>query len=219
MLDLIDVEVYRKALENLTNEMAITLMRASGSSVVVDTRDFCTAIFDERAEQLAFSGWVTLHSASSLMGVQATVAMHRDDPNLAPGDSFIVNDPYTSGALHQADVGIVMPLFYQGELVAWSFCNEHMLDVGGCAIGGSAPSARDVWSEALRFPPIKIAPGGVLDPGWELYIANSVRLPDAVINDLRGMIAASHTAQRKISEIIDRYGVAEFRGWARRPRT
>jgi N-methylhydantoinase B len=46
-LDVIDVEVFRKAVENLTNEMAITLMRASGSTIVTDTRDFSTAVFDE----------------------------------------------------------------------------------------------------------------------------------------------------------------------------
>jgi N-methylhydantoinase B len=57
-LDVIDVEVFRKSLENITSEMAITLMRASGSSIVTDTRDFCTAIFDADAESTRMqSSW------------------------------------------------------------------------------------------------------------------------------------------------------------------
>ena len=48
VIDLIDVEVFRQSLANLTEEMAITLKRASGSSIVVDTDDFSTAIFDAR---------------------------------------------------------------------------------------------------------------------------------------------------------------------------
>jgi N-methylhydantoinase B len=210
-LDVIDVEVFRKSLENITGEMAITLMRASGSTVVTDTRDFCTALFDADAEQLAFSGWVTLFSVASLLGVEATAAKFRDEPGLSRGDAFVVSDPYTTGSLHQADIGIVMPLFHGDELVAWSFCAEHVLDVGGIAVGGSAPSAHDVWSEALRFPALKIASKGVLDPNWEAFIATSVRVPVQVVNDIRSMIAACHTAQRKLDETLDRYGVDEYR--------
>ena len=210
-VDIIEVEVFRKALVSLTEEMAITLKRASGSSIVVDSHDFSTAIFDAAGEQLAFSGWVTMHCASSRIGVLATIELFRRDPELAPGDAIIVNDPYTSGALHQADVGIVMPLFDGDVLAGWCFSNVHMLDIGGSAIGGLATTAHDVWEEALRFPPTKIAPGGILDPQWELFIATSVRMPDAVINDLRGMIAAGNTAQRKIDELMIRYGADRFR--------
>ncbi|MFN8217117.1 MAG: hydantoinase B/oxoprolinase family protein [Solirubrobacterales bacterium] len=210
-LDVIDVEVFRKSLENITGEMAITLMRASGSSVVTDTRDFCTALFDADAEQLAFSGWVTFFAVASQLGVEATAARYGEDPKLARGDAFVVSDPYTTGAPHQADVGIVMPLFREDEVIGWAFCAEHVLDVGGIAVGGSAPSAHDVWSEALRFPPVKIAPGGELDPGWEDFIATSVRVPMQVINDIRSMIAACNTAQRKLDEMVDRYGVQEYK--------
>jgi N-methylhydantoinase B len=210
-LDVIDVEVFRKSLENITGEMAITLMRASGSSVVTDTRDFCTAIFDADAEQLAFSGWVTLFSVASLIGTEAVAEKFGEDPELAPGDAFVVSDPYTTGSLHQADIGIVMPLFRGDDLVGWAFCAEHVLDVGGIAVGGSAPSAHDVWSEALRFPAIKIASKGVIDRNWEDFIAASVRVPVQVINDIRSMIAACNTAQRKLDETIDRYGVEEYR--------
>ena len=210
-VDIIEVEVFRKALVSLTEEMAITLKRASGSSIVVDSHDFSTAIFDAAGEQLAFSGWVTMHCASSRIGVLATIELFRRDPELAPGDAIIVNDPYTSGALHQADVGIVMPLFDGGALVGWCFSNVHVLDIGGSAIGGLATTAHDVWEEALRFPPTKIAPAA----SWTLSGSCSSRArfacPTPVINDLRGMIAAGNTAQRKIDELMIRYGADRFR--------
>jgi N-methylhydantoinase B len=210
-VDLIDVEVFRKALANLTEEMAITLKRASGSSIVVDTHDFSTAIFDADGEQLAFSGWVTMHCASSRIGVKAAIDIFGSDRNHEPGDAIIINDPYAGGALHQADVGLVMPLFHESSVVAWCFSNVHVIDIGGAAIGGLATTAHDVWEEALRFPPTKIASRGVLDPQWTRFIENAVRMPDAVINDLRGMIASGHTAQRKVDELMDRWGPERFR--------
>src|SRR5208282_6768279 len=98
----------------------------SGSSIVVDTHDFSTAIFDAAGEQLAFSGWVTMHCASSRIGVKAAIDIYGSSPDLEAGDAIIVNDPYTCGALHQADVGLVMPLFHQGEVVGWCFSNVHV---------------------------------------------------------------------------------------------
>ena len=84
-VDIIDVEVFRKALANLTEEMAITLKRASGSSIVVDTHDFSTAIFDAAGEQLAFSGWVTMHCASSRIGVRPAIELFGSDPRSRAG--------------------------------------------------------------------------------------------------------------------------------------
>ena len=120
-----------------------------------------------------------MHCASSRIGVKAVIDIFGKDRDLAPGDAIIVNDPYTSGALHQADVGVVMPLFHDGDVVGWCFSNVHVFDIGGSAIGGLATTAHDVWEEALRFPATKIASRGVLDPQWTRFIENSVRMPDA----------------------------------------
>src|ERR1700744_2307289 len=95
--ELVEAEVFRKRLENLTTEMAITLGRTSGSIHVTDSKDFSTALFDGDGEQIGFSGWVSFHVASSLLGVESVRAQQLDD--IRPGDIFVCNDPYTSGAI------------------------------------------------------------------------------------------------------------------------
>lgn len=201
--DVIGAEVHRQALENITKEMAITLVRTSGSPIVQEAKDFSTALFDAKGEHVGFSGFVSFHIASSLIGVETIIASQSD---FGPGDIFICNDPHTSGAVHQGDVGIVMPMFYEDELVGWGFSNEHVLDVGGVSISGMAPDARDCYAEALRFPGTRIGRGGQLDPEWEEFIANSVRVPAPVINDIRSMIAANNVGQQKLVQAIDSFG-------------
>jgi N-methylhydantoinase B len=207
--DVIGAEVHRKALENLTKEMALTLSRTSGSAVVTEAKDFSCALLDAAGDQLAYSGFITIHIASSLLGVQETIARH-DLGDVRPGDAFICNDPHSAGAQHQADVGIISPFFYGEELVGWGYSNQHVVDIGGMSISGMAPSARDVYSEALLFPSIRAVRGGTLDPEWERYIANSVRSPGPVLNDLRSMIAANNVGQRQIAHLIDSYGMDQF---------
>jgi N-methylhydantoinase B len=204
--DVIAAEVHRKALENLTNEMAITLMRTSGSPTAVESMDFSTCLLDMRPEHLGFAAYVIAHLGSSLIGTQAIDRIAKE-VEVHPGDGWLVNDPHTGGALHQGDVSVIMPTFYGDEQLGWSFVNMHVLDVGGMGISGFAPGAHDVWQEGLRFPPIRIIADGAIGREWEEFIAANVRAPGPVLNDIRSMIAANNTASRKLNEIVDEYGV------------
>ncbi|MCW2993098.1 MAG: N-methylhydantoinase [Conexibacter sp.] len=208
--DVIDTEVHQKSVRNIANEMAITLMRTSGSPVVTEAKDFSTAILDRDGEQLAFSGHVTFHISTSVMGVEAVL---RECPveDVRPGDAFMCNDPHTSGAIHQGDVGIVMPYYYGDEHIGWGYVNEHVLDIGGSAVSGFAPGARDSYSESLAFPATRVVTGGQLDPQWESFIATNVRMPGTVLNDIRSMIAANNVGQQRLVALIDRIGLERFR--------
>jgi N-methylhydantoinase B len=208
--ELVEAEVFRKRLENLTTEMAITLGRTSGSIHVTESKDFSTALFDADGEQIGFSGWVSFHVASSVLGVAAVRDTHELE-DIRPGDIYCCNDPYTSGAQHQGDVGVVMPFFDGEELVGWGFVNEHVADVGGSAIGGMAPAARDVFSEALRLPGVRIGRDYRLDPEWRRLIEVSVRVPGPVLNDIQSMVAGNNVGQAKLGKLIERYGLERFR--------
>jgi N-methylhydantoinase B len=208
--DLIDIEVHQKSIRNIANEMAITLMRTSGSPVVTEAKDFSTCILDDKVEQIAFSGFVTFHISTAVLGVEAVL---RQTPlqDIRPGDAFMCNDPHTSGAIHQGDVGIVMPFFFDGELVAWGYVNEHVLDIGGSAVSGFAPGAYDSFSETLAFPGIRVVREGRIDAAWESFIATNVRMAGTVLNDIRSMIAANNAGQRRLEALLRDTGVERFR--------
>ena len=209
--DVIAAEVHRKAIKNLTDEMAITLVRTSGSPIVTESKDFSTCLMDTKPEHLGFSSYVLFHVGSSLIGTQVIADLVREEGNLRPGDGFVVNDPHTGGAMHQGDVSIIMPTFYGDEHLGWSFANMHVLDVGGVGISGYAPGAHDVWQEGMRFPPVQIIRDGAIDAQWEKYIAANVRAPGAVLNDIRSMVSANNTATGKLTQIVDEFGLEAHR--------
>jgi N-methylhydantoinase B len=207
--ELIDVEVHQKSIRNIASEMAITLMRTSGSPVVTEAKDFSTCILDAKLDQLAFSGYVTFHIATAVPGVEAVL---RNVPleEISPGDAFICNDPHTSGAIHQGDIGIVMPFFHEGEVFAWGYVNEHVLDIGGSAVSGFAPGAFDSYAETLAFPGTRIVRGGRIDPQWEQFFATNVRMAGTVLNDMRSMIAANNAGQRRLLAMVEEIGLDRF---------
>src|SRR5262249_52295180 len=153
--DVIEVEVHRKALVNLTNEMAITLVRTSGSPIVTQSMDFSTCLMDTTPEHLSFSAYVLVHLASSLLGTQAINDLVVPG-DLRPGDGWVANAPHSAGACPQGAVSVIMPTFAGDEHFGWSFANMHVIDIGGVGVSGYAPGARAVYRGGLRFPPIRI---------------------------------------------------------------
>jgi len=206
--DAVTDEILTNRFRAITEEMAATLLRTSGSPVLTEAHDFCTALFDAEGELIGFSGYVVAHVGSSTEGVRAVIREHGDD--VAAGDAFICNDPYDSGAIHQGDVGIVSPLFWEDELVGWAFSNAHVLDVGGMSPGGWAPEAWDVYSEALRWPVARIVRAGAFVDDLVKLLLKNVRSP-IVLNDIRSLVAANNTASSRLAALLDRYGTAGLR--------
>ena len=205
--DPIAAEVLQNRLRNISLEMATTLIHTSGSPILSEAKDFCTAVFDKKGEHIGFSGYVVAHLGSSLEGVRSVIRDYGDDVH--DGDAFILNDPYDAGAIHQGDVAMVSPIFAAGELVGWSFSNAHILDVGGMSPGGWAPVAWDVYGEALRLPPTRIVNRGEFVPELVRLLLANVRLP-IVLNDIRSLVAANNVAQMRIAALVAEYGLEEY---------
>ena len=208
--DPVTAEVIASRVGSIVSEAAITISRTSGSPVVTEVMDFSTALFDAAGEHVGFSGYVVTHIGSSLVGVQS-VMRDFDDDDFHRGDQFICNCPYTAGAIHQGDVGIISPLFHADELVGWAFSNAHVLDIGGMSPGGWAPVAWDRYAEALNFPPMRFVEAGKMRRDWVRFLSNNVRLPGPVMGDIKSLVAANIATQRRLDDLIDKYGLDEYR--------
>jgi N-methylhydantoinase B len=209
--EVIAAEVHRKALEDLTNEMAVTLLRTSGSPVVVEAKDFSTCLMDTTPEHLGFAAYVTFHFATSLIGtelIRDRVAESGEE--VRPGDGWVVNDAHIGGAAHPGDVAVITPTFYGAEHLGWAFTNMHVLDVGGSGIGGIAPGAHDLYAEGVLFPAIPMIRNGAIEPEWEQFMMANSRAPGPVLNDLRSMIASNNVGNRKLTEVIDSFGLDRY---------
>jgi N-methylhydantoinase B len=196
-------------LEEIVEEMAIVLTRTSGSPVLTEAQDFSTALFDVQGEHIAYSGYVTLHMASSLLAVQSLI----DEVPVAqmrPGDAWLSNDPHVTGAMHPQDWGLVTPLFEGDSLIGFAWSEAHLLDSGGITPGGFGIGATDAYGESLRFPHVKLLDQGKFVEQVERILANNVRVPTLVLNDIRSFVAANKVCEVRLAELVRRHGREEF---------
>lgn len=204
-LDPITREVIRNKLRSITEEQAITLKAASGSPVVTEATDFNNGLYLADGSIVTMGPQVLLHAGAMASVIRSILADFQPEGQINEGDMFILNDPYR-GAVHQSDVAIVAPVFWEGEHIAWAGSCAHQLDFGGIAFGGWAFQATEIQQEALLLPGVKLVEGGRLRTDVWRMIMGMTRLPEVIGLDLKAMIAANHVAGRRMGEVMGRYG-------------
>ena len=209
MADSFTARLIELRLTATVREMGISMIQTSGSPAITEAKDFSTAIFDSEGELIAFGGFAAFHVGAAIEGVRCVRAMFPES-DIEAGEGFLVNDPYTSGALHVGDIGIVWPVFYRRRIVAWTYTNAHQTDIGGVSPGGLAAGASECFAEGLMFPPTRIVVGGEFVEEWLRFIANNVRTPLNVVGDMRSLLAANRTAERRVIELVDEFGLETF---------
>jgi N-methylhydantoinase B len=205
-VDPVTFEVIRHRLLAITDEQGAALSAVSGSPLVNEATDFNTGLYRANGEVAAMGQTVIFHAASCSQMVRFVLEDCEDDPGIHEDDVFIVNSPY-KGALHAPDMGVLAPIFHEGQRIAWAGAACHQLDVGGMVHGSFASKATDVRQEAMLIPPLKLIDRGELRTDVWNTITGMSRLPLNMGLDLKGMLAASNVAKRRLAELIDRYGV------------
>lgn len=199
-LDPVTLEILRNQLESVAEEMGQVLIRGAYSPNIKERRDCSTALFDATGQMIAQAEHIPVHLGALPEAVQA---VHSNDP--APGDVFILNDPFTGGT-HLPDVTLVSPLAPTGEIVGYAVSRAHHADVGGMTPGSMPAGARETYQEGLRIPPVRLVRNGdIVDEILELILTN-VRNTRERRADLRAQLAANNRAEHRLGVLFDEHG-------------
>ncbi len=206
-LDPITVEVIHNYLLSAAREMERNLMRTSYSTVIYELRDFGLGIYDRECRMLAEAPGLAVFTRGNDYGLMKTVEFVGEE-NLEPGDLLLTSYPYWSSA-HPLDVLAVSPIFASGVLVGYTAIKQHWLDLGQKDAGYILDSV-DVFQEGLLMPGLKLYKAGVLDMEIQNLLRFNTRLPDRIIGDLNAQISACRTGERRVSELVERFGLELF---------
>ena len=205
-VDPISVAVIANRLAAITKEMGQIMLLTSRSPIFSESRDFVTAIFDDRAQLVAQTSYIPVLLGAIPFAMKAICRKYQNQ-ELHAGDVIIANDPY-EGNSHLPDVTIARPVFYQERLAFWSVTKGHQADLGGAGVAGYNPAAKTVWEEGLRLPAIKLYERGKYQSDvWDLILLN-VKSRHLVEGDLHCQIGATARGEEALIELLDRYGSA-----------
>ena len=202
----ITFELFKNAIFSIADEMALTVFRTTYSGVLKDNMDFSTGFADVEGRLVAQGLTLPGHLGSVPTAMQSIMRHFSDD--MAPGDVFIMNDPF-DGGMHLPDIFVFKPLYHEGKRLAFAATVCHHCDVGGRVAGSNASDSTEIYAEGLRIAPMKLYEAGRLNKTIMTFIERNVRLPVQLFGDLRAQLAACHIAEKQFAELISRFGVAE----------
>ena len=204
-IDPVSLEVVGNYLVSAVREMNTTLRRTSYSTILRESMDCSTALFDPVGQMIGQADHVPSHQGS----LAKAARMVAEDIPLDPEDVIILNHPYQGGT-HHPDIMIFKPVFHDGHLVAIASALGHHIDVGGRSPGSISTDARDVFEEGLMIPPMKLYRRGVLVPEILKMIEANIRVPEKTLGDIRAEISAVTVGERRYIELVERYGREEL---------
>jgi N-methylhydantoinase B len=199
------LEIFKNLFHSVAEEMGAALRRAAFSPNIKERRDYSCAVFDGAGRVLAMGDHMPVHLGSMPMSVAAAIAALK----LAPGDVALLNDPYAGGT-HLPDLTMVMPVYFPGSPAPMFYIanRAHHADIGG-AQAGSMGLARDIFQEGLRIPPVRIIESNGLNRDLLALILGNVRTAREREGDLTAQIAACRIGERRLGEIVAKYGRRE----------
>jgi N-methylhydantoinase B len=206
-VDPITLQVIQARLTGIVQEMQNSLFRTGYSTIIRESQDASCAILNTQGEVVAQHVVLPLHMGA-FPACAAAILKTFSPSEINEGDAFIINHPYLGGSPHAPDMGVLTPIFYQSLRVGFAANMAHKSDIGGTVPGSGSGSAREIYQEGLHLPPVKFMVR--LQPVKEIeaMITANSRTPALVIGDLRGQVGAARLGERRITELMERYGKA-----------
>ena len=201
-VDPITIEVIASRLHETASAMEHALYHSGYSPILRESKDGSAGLTDAQGRVIMVSGGLQYHYTAYHQGVTALLASFPAN-TLRDGDSFITNDPYTSGNPHVPDFTAITPIFHQGVLVGFGVSIAHKSDIGGLVPGSSGASAREIYHDGVRFPPVRFQSSNGIDHGIEGVIRSNSRVAETVLGDLRAQVGCTRIGAQRMAALCD----------------
>lgn len=202
-IDPVVTAIIANRIDGIVREMTNTLLRAARSAVINSARDFSCGICTADNELLACADGLPIHSFGANLQTRTMCELH---PDLAEGDAYLHNDPYT-GNTHPADHTFLVPVFIEGEHMFTAVAKAHQADIGNSQPTTYHVTARDVYEEgALIFPAVKIQQNYAMNEDIVRMCRARIRVPGQWYGDFLAGLGAARIAEQRLKELCAKYG-------------
>ena len=193
-----------------------TALNISASPIVRELGELCFALYTPEGDSIALSTGIIVHVHTMSDAIKYMVRNGwEDNPRIRPGDIFANNDPMI-GDVHNADVQTFVPIFWEGELVAWAGgrhprARHRRLD----ARAGSRSGRPTGSTTASTCPCMKIGEDDELAQWHLMRCQKQTRAPMYYLLDERTRLAGCHMIREAVERVILEEGIDRFKQFSR----
>ncbi|MCC5862806.1 MAG: hydantoinase B/oxoprolinase family protein [Gammaproteobacteria bacterium] len=214
--DPVVLEIFNRLTMHVAEQMGVVLENTAQSVNIKERLDFSCALFDAAGRLVANAPHMPIHLGS--MGESVEAVRRQRGPQVAPGDAYLLNDPYHGGT-HLPDMTVVSPMFLPGDTqpAFWVASRAHHADVGGTTPGSMPPDSRHIDEEGVLFDVFPLVQDGQFREHalLERLAAGRwpARNPRQNVADLKAQLAANARGIAELGQMLDTWGVATVRAY------
>jgi N-methylhydantoinase B/oxoprolinase/acetone carboxylase alpha subunit len=212
-----DYEIYSERINMILAECKDVFSKVGNSNWVL-SGDLIVGLHNKQGDLISSCIGTFIHSVTAQNPIKWIMHNFWDNPRVGvhEGDIFYCNEA-TYGGIHNCDQLALMPIFNQGELIAWASSGTHMDETGGIAPGGMIAYAKSRYDEGMNLTPIKIAENYQLsDDLIEMLVNRISRAPRQQVLDLRARCTAVDRLRMRIQQLAEQKGNDFVRGLLRK---
>jgi len=216
--DPVMLEIFNNLFMSIAEQMGYRLQNTAHSVNIKERLDFSCAVFDAQGALIANAPHMPVHLGSMGASVQAVIADNAG--SIAPGDVFVLNDPYRGGT-HLPDVTVITPIFDEAgrEVLFWVGSRGHHADIGGLTPGSMPPDSRHVDDEGVLLTNMRLVRDGQLQEAeLRARLAGArypARNPDQNVADLQAQIAANEKGREELNRMVSQFGLPVVQAYMR----
>ena len=219
-VDPVYLEIFNNLFMSIAEQMGFTLQNTAYSVNIKERLDFSCAVFDAEGNLIANAPHMPVHLGS--MGESVRCVMERNKGTMAPGDAFVLNDPYNGGT-HLPDVTVVTPVFDDaGDSVLFFVGSRgHQADIGGVTPASMPSDSTSIEQEGVLIDNFQLIDGkaGHMREaelrellGAEPYPCRNV---DQNVADLRAQLAANAKGASELKRMASHFGLPTVTAYMR----
>src|SRR5476649_828713 len=208
--DPVMLEVFNNLFMSIAEQMGVRLAQTAYSVNIKERLDFSCALFDAEGNLIANAPHMPVHLGS--MGESIKTVIAKNAGTMAPGDVYVLNDPYNGGT-RLPDVTVITPVYLEESKAPLFYVGSrgHHADIGGITPGSMPPFSKTVDEEGVLIDNFLLVEGGRFREKETVALLTSGCYPvrNVVQNlaDLQAQIAANEKGVQELRRMVAHFGL------------
>ncbi|RLA59840.1 MAG: acetone carboxylase subunit alpha [Gammaproteobacteria bacterium] len=187
-----------------------TAKKIAASPIVEQEGELCFTLYNAAGDCICTSTGIIIHVGTMGAAIKYMIENNwESNPGINPGDMFTNNDCQI-GNVHPCDICTIVPIFHEGNLIAWVGGVTHVIDTGAVGPGSMSNGQIQRFGDGLQITCRKTGINDVVMRDWQHESQRNVRTPKYWILDERTRIAGDHMIRDIVGEVIEDVGIEAF---------
>jgi len=209
--DPLKFEAFHSRLLSTIISVRDTMKYIASSPAIRDFEEFVIGLYTPEGDAIALSTGIMVHVHTLSEFIKFMIRNgYEEDPGIRPGDVFENNELW-AGGVHTPDVMTCIPVFHQGELIAWIGSVSHELEAGTYEGPGVSVFSPDRFGEGLHISAEKVGENDRFRKDYLMRLKLGLRNSNWWRLDDKAKLSGCLMVREALGKIIEQFGFEYYK--------